>query len=176
MVYRTLTLKNGKTATLEWLKEKELPEVVKALNSVINENKYLFLNTKIVDMQEERKWFTRNQKQGMLYLVARVNTRVIGGASLHPQKHKRAHVAEYGIFICKNYRNQGLGTKLTKIFVEIAKKKEFEIIQLSVYASNNRALNVYKKSGFKECGRYTNDIKFTNGTYTDRIQMELLLK
>jgi L-amino acid N-acyltransferase YncA len=175
MVYRTLTLKNGKTATLEWLKEKDLPEVVRALNSVIIENRYL-LNTEIVDMQEERKWFTRNQKQGMLYLIARVDTRVIGGASLLPQKHKSAHVAEYGIFICKNYRNQGLGTKLTKIFVEIAKKKGFEIIQLSVYATNNRAFNVYKKCGFRECGRYTNDIKFTNGTFTDRILMELLLK
>ena len=95
---------------------------------------------------------------------------------MHPQKHKRAHVAEYGIFICKGYRNKGLGTHLTKTFIEIAKKNGIEILQLSVYATNKRAFNVYKKCGYEECGRYTSDIKFSDGKYTDRILMEQHLK
>ena len=172
----TINLKNRKIAALDWLKEQDLPDVVKALNSVIRERKYLFLNNEITDMEEERRWFAQSKKEGVLYLVARVDKRVVGGASMHPQKHKRAHVAEYGIFICKGYRNQGLGTELTKTFIEIAKKQGIEILQLSVYATNKRALNVYKKCGYKECGRFKNDIKFSDGKYTDRILMELHLK
>ena len=176
MVYMTINLKNRKTAALDWLKEQDLPDVVKALNSVIGERKYLFLNNEITDIEEERRWFAQSKKEGVLYLVARVDKRVVGGASMHPQKHKRAHVAEYGIFICKDFRNQGLGTELTKTFIEIAEKKGIEILQLSVYATNKRALNVYQRCGYKECGKYTSDIKFSDGTYTDRILMELLLK
>ena len=115
-------------------------------------------------------------KTGMRYLVARIDGTVVGGASFHPHTDKRAHVAEYGIFIKDGYRNLGLGTILTKAFVEIARDNELEILQLSVYATNERAFHVYRKCGYRECGRLTQDIRFLDGTYTDRIMMELLLK
>ena len=69
----------------------------------------------------------------------------------------------------------GLGTELTKTFIEIARKSRFEIIQLSVYTTNERAFHVYKKCGFKECGKLTHDVKFADGTYADRVLMELPL-
>lgn len=169
-------LKNGRIATLDWLEENDLPEVVEALNSVIREGKYLFMNDEITDMEEERRWFERGKKEGMLYIVARVEGRVVGGASIRPQAHKRVHVAEFGIFIREGYRNLGLGTKLTRTFIEIAKKRGIEILQVSVYAANERAFHVYEKCGYKKRGRLTRDIKFLDGTYTDRILMELHLK
>jgi len=176
MAYKTVKLKDGRTATFDWLREEDLPEVVEAINSVIREGKYLFMNNKIMDMEEERRWFERGTKAGMLYLVARVDDKLVGGASIHPHTDKRAHVVEFGIFIRDGYRNSGLGTTMTKMFIEIAKKRGFEVLQLSVYATNKRAFHVYKKCGYKECGKLTRDIKFLDGTYTDRILMELLLK
>lgn len=176
MVYKAVKLKDGRTATLDWLTEEELPEVVDVLNSVIREGEYLFMNSEITDLEEERRWFERGTKDGMRYLVARVDGRVIGGASIHPRTEKRAHVAEFGIYIRDGYRNLSLGTALTKTFVEIAKQQGLEILQLSVHATNKWALHVYKKCGYKECGRLTRDVKFLDGTYTDRIMMELPLE
>ena len=176
MVYKTVKLKDGRTATLDWLKESDLPELVEALNSVIREEKYLLMDNEITDIEEERRWFKRGTKEGMLYLVARVDDKIVGGASIHPQTNKRSHVAEFGIFIRDGYRNLGLGTTLTNTFTEIARERGFEILQLSVNATNKRALHVYKKCGYRECGRFTRDTKFADGTYTDRILMELLLK
>jgi RimJ/RimL family protein N-acetyltransferase len=176
LVYKRAKLKDGRTATLDWLKAEDLPEVVDALNSVIREGKYLFMNNEITDMEEERRWFERGTETGMRYLVARIDGKVVGGASLHRHTDKRAHVAEYGIFIRDGYRNLGLGIMLTKAFVEIARSLGLEILQLSVYATNERAFYVYKKCGYKECGRLTQDVRFLDGTHTDRIMMELLLK
>ena len=176
MVYKAVELKDGRTAVLDWLTENDLPEVVDVLNSVIREEKYLFMNNEITDMEEEQKWFKRGTEAGMLYLVARVDDSLVGGASIHPHTDKRAHVAEFGIFIRSGYRNLGLGTRLTQMFGEIAKTHGFEVLQLSVYSTNKRAFHVYKKCGYKECGRLTRDIRFLDGTYTDRILMELLLK
>jgi L-amino acid N-acyltransferase YncA len=84
MVCQILKLKDGRTAELDWLKEDDLPDVVEALNSVIREGKYLFMNNEITDMEEERQWFERSMKTGMLYLVARVDGKVAGGASIRP--------------------------------------------------------------------------------------------
>jgi RimJ/RimL family protein N-acetyltransferase len=176
LVYAVISLREGRTASLDWLREGELPEVVEVLNSVIRESKYLFMNNEITDMEEERRWFERGTKEGMRYLVARVEGRVVGGASIHPHADKRSHVAEFGIYIREGYRNLGLGTALTKAFIEIARQQGLEILQLSVLATNERAQHVYKKCGYKECGRLTRDTKFPDGTYTDRIFLELPLR
>jgi RimJ/RimL family protein N-acetyltransferase len=176
MVYKVVNFKGGRTATLDWLEEDDLPELVEALNSVIREDQFLLVNTVITGMEEEREWFERSTKAGMHYLAARVDGKVVGGASIHPFTGKRSHVAEFGIFIRDGYRNMGLGTELTKTFIEIARKSRFEIIQLSVYTTNERAFHVYQKCGFKECGKLTRDVKFADGTYSDRILMELPLK
>jgi L-amino acid N-acyltransferase YncA len=176
MVYKTFRLRDKRVAILDWLNEEDLLEVVEALNSVIREEKYLYLNDEIVDMEEERRWFEHSVKLGMLYLVARIEDKVAGGASIHPQTDKQAHVAQFGIFICDGYRDLGLGTAMLKEFIEIAEKRGFEILQLSVFANNTRAFYVYKNCGFKEIGRLSRDIKFRDGEYTDRILMELPLK
>jgi len=42
MVYKTFMLKDGRTASFDWLREEDLPEVVEALNSVIREGKLPF--------------------------------------------------------------------------------------------------------------------------------------
>jgi RimJ/RimL family protein N-acetyltransferase len=173
MVYKAVKLKNGQAAELDWLAPEDLPEVVDALNSVIREGKYLFMNNEITDMEKERKWFARGTESGMLYLVARVDRKLVGGASIHPRTDKGAHTAEFGIYIRDGYRDLGLGTTLTRMFIDIAKKRGIEILQLSVYATNERAFHIYKKCGYKECGRLTRDVKFLDGTYTDRILMEL---
>jgi RimJ/RimL family protein N-acetyltransferase len=176
MVYKTVELTDGRKATLDWLKKEDALEIVEVLNDVIKEGRYLFMNNQITDMEKQLQWFERGTKEGMLYLTARVDGKLAGGASIHPQTDKHRHIASYGIFISKNFRNLGLGTLMTKEFVEIAKKQELEILQLTVYASNERAFHVYKKCGFREAGRLTKGIKFPDGTYSDEILMELLLK
>jgi L-amino acid N-acyltransferase YncA len=106
---------------------------VEALNDVIKEGIYLFINEQITDMERELQWFEQETKEGMLYLTARVEGKMVGGASIHPNTEKHAHVASYGIFMGRNNRNLGLGMILTKELIEIAKKKGFEILQVSVY-------------------------------------------
>jgi L-amino acid N-acyltransferase YncA len=175
MFYKKFKLKDGRTATLDWLEENDLPELVQALNSVIREGKFLFMNNEI-DIEEERKWFDRSTKAGMLFLVARVDSKVVGGANIQPFPDKRSHVTDFVNFICDGYRNLGFGTELTKAFVNVAKEHGFEILRLSVFATNERAFHVYKKCGFKECGKLSHDIKFLDGTYTDRILLELPLR
>ncbi|MGA3112573.1 MAG: GNAT family N-acetyltransferase [Candidatus Bathyarchaeia archaeon] len=172
MQYKTVTLKNGQTASLSWLEQADLAEVVEALNSVIREQKYLLIVNEISDLESEHRWFAEEIDLGMRYLVARVDGKVVGGASLTPLPGKRGHIAEYGIYVIDSQRNLGLGTLMTKAFVEIARKSHFEIIQLSVFSNNKRAMHIYGKCGFKKCGKLKHDVKFTDGTYTDRILME----
>ena len=170
-----MSLNNGQKASLSWLQEADLPQVIAAVNSVIREDKYLLAEKEITGLESEVRWFQMAEASGMRYLLARVNGTVVGGANLMPLKGKRAHIAEFGVFVIKSHRNLGLGTALLEEFIEIARKSGCQIVQLSAFSNNKRALHVYRKCGFKRCGKLTRDIKFADGTYADRIIMEQLL-
>jgi len=175
LAYKDACLKNGQTVSLSWLEFGDLSEVMEAINSVIQEDKYLLMDMEITDLESERRWFRESQIIGTRSLVARVDGKVVGGAGLTPFTGKRAHIAEFGIYIVKSHRDMGLGTLILKEFIEIAKKSQFETIQLSAFSNNKRAIHVYRKCGFKKCGKLTSDIKFADGSYADRILMEKIL-
>jgi len=180
MVYKIVNLVDGREAVLDWARKKDLPEILEVANDVIREG--IYGSYEPYTSKGQLAWFEQNTKTGILkqdfFLIARVDGKVVGGANVvpDPEGHVYAHVAHYNIFISKNFRNLGLGTILTKEFVKIAKQHGVEILQLGVYASNKRAFHVYEKCGFKQAGRLTRGIKFSDGTYTDQILMEYLFK
>lgn len=55
----------------------------------------------------------------LFFLVARIDGKIVGGASIHPRTDKRSHVEEFGVFIRDAYRDLRLGTTLTNTFTEI---------------------------------------------------------
>ena len=55
-----------------------------------------------------------------------------------------------------------------------AKKWGLKYIELFVFGTNERAIHVYKKVGFREAGRNPNFI-FRDGEYIDHVNMILAL-
>jgi len=176
MIRKRLRLADGRFVTFEDLREEDLLEVVQVLNSVIREGLYLLMEEEIVDMEMERQWYHDHMKAGMTYLVARVDGEMVGGASIEPKRGRESHVVVYGIFIKEGFRNLGIGTQLTKALIEIARQRGFKVMELSVFGSNQRAFQVYKKCGFQEAGKIKEGIRLPDGTYTDKIIMTLPLK
>lgn len=176
MIWKKFRLADGRFVTFEHLREEDLLEVVQVLNRVIREGLYLLREEEIVDMEMERRWYQDHMKAGMTYLVARVDGEMVGGASIEPKRGRQSHVVAYGIFIKDGFRNLGIGTQLTKALIEIARQRGFKVMELSVFASNPRAFQVYKKCGFQEVGKIKEGIRLPDGTYTDKIIMTLNLK
>lgn len=169
-------LADGRVVRFENLREQDLPEVVEALNSVIREGVYLTLNEEVVDMEKERKWYHDHMEAGMTYLVVRVDDEIVGGAGIEPRVGKESHVAVLGVSIKERFRNMGIGTRLTEALIDVARQRGFEIVELAVYNSNERAFHVYKKCGFQEVGRIKRGAKLPDGTYTEKIIMVLPLR
>ena len=96
-----------------------------------------------------------------------------GVATLYLQPYRKlAHQCEFGIIVGTGYRGQGIGTELLKNLMHLAKDKFLiELLHLQVY-SENPAIHLYTRMGFKEFGRQTHWIKEIDGTYTGRLFME----
>jgi putative acetyltransferase len=101
--------------------------------------------------------------------------RIIGSASLKfNQQEALKHKAELGITVHDNYQNMGIGTALLKHLISIARMKKLKKIYLHVSTANDRAINVYKKAGFKIEGKLRKE-SYINGKYRDEYRMALLL-
>lgn len=99
-----------------------------------------------------------------------------GITTLYLQPYKKlAHQCEFGIIVGPQYRNKGVGGHLINNLCHLARHTfKIELLHLQVY-SNNPAIRLYSRFGFKEFGRQDHWIKELNGEYTGRIFMEKTL-
>jgi len=124
-------------------------------------------------------WTSNINYDEVLAIVAVVEEkserRIIGSASLKfYQQEALKHKAELGITVHDNYQNMGIGTALLKHLIGIAKMKKLNKIYLHVSTANDRAINIYKKAGFKIEGKLCKE-SCINGKYRDEYRMALLL-
>ena len=56
-----------------------------------------------------------------------------------------------------------------KLALHQAKENGLEQMELGVYADNERAIHLYQKYGFEQCGIWKNAFKLKDGTYRDEI-------
>ena len=114
----------------------------------------------------------------MLMLNAYVNGTFAGNASFAPVSGagRMAHRASLGIGLLAAYCGGGIGELMMNILLEKAAECGYEIMELDVFAKNERALRLYRKLGFVERGRLVNAVKYKDGSYDDEIIMQRSLK
>lgn len=88
---------------------------------------------------------------------------------------KTRHVGEIGLGVASSYREAGIGSELLGLAIAWATAQGLLRLELSVFASNERALALYRKFGFAEEGRRR--AKFLiDGVYVDEVVMGRLLR
>lgn len=92
-------------------------------------------------------------KDNYYFLVAKQENIVVGYVGMYVvlQEGDITNIA-----VAKEVQGQGIGTKLLKELLEVAKKHGIETINLEVRVSNESAISLYKKHGFEIIGRRKN--------------------
>ncbi|MCD6177582.1 MAG: GNAT family N-acetyltransferase [Candidatus Cloacimonetes bacterium] len=107
-------------------------------------------------------------------IVDATNDKLIGNCSIF-RINERNRKAEVGIFIGdKNLWSKGYGTEALSLLIDYAfNVLNLNNIMLEVFDFNKRAINSYKKVGFKEIGRRREAIIFA-GEKHDEIYMDII--
>ena len=71
-----------------------------------------------------------------------------GFCFLQQDKKTEKSVAELGIVVTKNFRNQGVAYSMIKELIKLAYDNKIEKIKLGVMLKNTAAIHLYKKIGF----------------------------
>jgi len=112
-----------------------------------------------------------------LFLVAEAERQIVGtltcgGGTLQADEHMTA----LGIYVAKDWRDQGIGNVLLARCVEWARRSPLvERVELEVYAHNARAIHLYEKYGFEREG-IKRRLYYQNGKPIDMLIMALILE
>lgn len=149
--------------------------------SILSENIYMLRSRG--EVKYNRDDFARQIEdnlisEGKLFIVAEVENNIAGYLQFENGIFKKiSHAGMLQIFLHRDFRESGIGTAMLKVLIDWAEKNPLiEKLTLSVFSNNERAINLYKKSGFKEEGRCPEDMKFSDGTYVDSVLMYKFVK
>jgi RimJ/RimL family protein N-acetyltransferase len=82
-------------------------------------------------------------------LVAVVNERIVGDATLHFKRGPSRHRAEVRIFLDREYRRRGLGTQMLRSLIDIARKQGLQQLLAEVVADQPQVIKAFRELGFE---------------------------
>lgn len=116
--------------------------------------------------------WNRNHCKGLRF-VARVNGKVLGWIALSPISSRCVYqgVAEVSVYISKDARGMGIGSRLLEILIEQSEEKGYWTLQSGIFPENTASLQLHKKYGFVVVGK-REKIGQLNGVWRDVLLVE----
>jgi len=115
------------------------------------------------------------KEKNQIFLVAKLNDKVIGFLGIRYQSKQMKHVGDVGITIHPDYWNRGFGTRLLKAGIEKAKKEGLLRLEAETIAKNNAMIRIAEKVGFKIEGTREMRIK-KNEKYEAEVLLGMILR
>ena len=126
-------------------------------------------------IEQEAEYITQiEHSQDTLMLVAKVDGKIVGDASLSRLPRRMSHRGDMSIAVRKEYWNQGIGGQLMNGVLVWAKENHFEVVDLQVRSDNLQAIHLYEKHGFQKFGEHPAFFKI-NDEYVSFDYMSLKL-
>lgn len=111
-----------------------------------------------------------------LFLVAEVDGKLVGFARCEGSSlARKSHTVEFGVGILQTYWGLSLGSAILRYILDWARTSRIHKINLSVMETNEKAIALYERYGFKVEGRLRDD-KLIDGQYFDTILMGHLIQ
>lgn len=174
-----MKLKNDMILHINKADKTDAHQIIEYLNLVGGESDNLLFGANDFHMSVEvEQNFIENladSKVSALFVGKIADEIVCVGSIMAPPRKRIAHQADLAISVKKKYWGLGIGTHLIQTVITFAQENgQTEILHLGVKNDNVTAINLYKKMGFNEIGRYKNFFKIA-GKYYDEILMNLYL-
>lgn len=161
-------LKDGRELVIRKAEEKDAEIFLQYFNTVGAETDFLGFGAEgpKLTIEEEKEVF-RNSTPKNFFLIAEIEEKIVGSCSINTNEKRirSAYFGELGIVVLKNYWNLGIGYNLIKTAIKYGKQAGLKKINLDTRKDNQKAINLYKKLGFKEEGIITRGTLINNKFY-----------
>lgn len=126
-------------------------------------------------MDEQEAWMEGHGGKTPI-LVATVDDEVVGWGSLsaHNDRHCYRNTAEDSVYVRRELRGRGIGTRILERLVAEARRSGYHALIARIDAGNAASIAMHEGAGFEEVGRLR-EVGYKFGRWLDVVFMELLL-
>jgi L-amino acid N-acyltransferase YncA len=143
-----VTLKDGVRVLLRPMLREDRQHLIEFF-SAVGEDDLRFMRHNVKDQALINGWCDNLNYDRVLPLLAFVKERIVGSASLYFSEGPKRHIAEYRLFLSKDFRKRGLGMKMTRALIEIARKQNMRIVIGEVIAEQTKVVRAFEQLGFE---------------------------
>jgi RimJ/RimL family protein N-acetyltransferase len=144
--------------------------------SSVNDDDMRYFRHYVKDPSVVHNWAEQLDYSNVLPILAFVKDRVVGSASLHFFEGPKRHVGEVRLFLAKDFRKRGLGMKMIKALIDLARKQGLSILQAEVIAEQTKVVKAFEALGFKSQAVLDDYFLFPDGETRDVVFMTMPLR
>lgn len=149
LVYRQLvTLPDGARVLLRPLTADDR-EALASLFSPVSTEDLRYMRHKVNDPVVINKWIDDLDYNKVLPLIAIIGERIVGNATLHFFEGPSRHRAEVRIYLAKEVRRRGVGSRLLMALTDLAKRRNIYMIEAQIISDQATVIKAFQKLGFE---------------------------
>jgi L-amino acid N-acyltransferase YncA len=169
-----VTLKDGAYVLLRPMVPKDLHRLLEFYNAVTEEELRYFRDY-VKEPGVVQGWCDNLDYDRVLPILALVKERVVGCASLHFFSGPKRHAAEMRLYLARDFRKRGLGMKMVRTLIDLARKQGMNILLAEVVSDKTDVVKAFETLGFRAKATLDDYFMFPDGECRDVILMTLAL-
>jgi acetyltransferase len=170
-----VTLRDGVRVLLRPMVREDYDLLVE-YHAHFSEEDMLYMRQNVKDPAIVSEWCEALDYNKVLPILAIVKDRIVGSASLHYFNGPKRHIAELRLFLTKDFRKRGLGIKMTRAIIDMARKQDVRIIMGEVIAEHTKVVRAFEQLGFKSQCLLEDYFMLPDGETCDVTLLTLYLK
>lgn len=149
LVYRQLvTLPDGGRVLLRPLSPEDRQALIDLFAPTSTDDRR-YMRHNVNDPEVVGRWVDELDYDKVLPLVAVINDRLVGNATLHFFEGPARHRAEVRIFLAKEIRRRGVGSRMLLALSELAKRRSIYMIEAQIISDQTSVIKSFQKLGFE---------------------------
>ena len=170
-----VTLKEGSYILLRPMIKEDMQKLVDFYSSVSDDDLRSFRHY-VKDPNLLQEWCDHLDYGKVLPVLALAKDRVVGSGSLHFNEGPKRHIGEVRLFLAKDYRKRGLGMKMIRALIDLARKHGLSILTAEIIADMTKLVKAFEQLGFKSMSTLDDYFMFPDGDSCDVVFMMMSLR
>jgi len=173
---KKIVLKDGFQATLRPLKKDDEKKFHQFFLEVPGEER-LFIKHRVTEPEAIREWCQSIDLGRNFPLLAVVDQKIIGCATLHQQLGGwKRHIGRVSVLVLPRFRGRGLARAMIKEICGISRNLGLERIEAEFIGEQEAAIKMFAMLGFSNLARFEDYVKDMQAVTHDYVLMGLSLK
>jgi len=176
LIFRqVVTLRDGARVLLRPLAKEDRQALLDFFLPVTYEERR-YMRHNVNDAELISSWAEDIDYDKIFPLIAVVGDRIVGNATLEFFTGPGRHRSEVRIFLAKDFKRRGLGTKMIQALIDIARKRSLYMMEVKIVSDHVEVIKAMLKAGFQIVCTIENYFMLPDGELRDVVHLVYQLR